>query len=265
MKNIEVAILNPTAITEATDMMVAMARMTQRGHEIKCMKDLMNLLGRSYTLKTAQSMAMLPHPNIQKFGVINIAIVGASRRFLGQITRHQNEIKFMSGSLQYSDYSDDAQFCVPYEVTKYDAEHKQFGHYENGKFVGWAYQQYINSCLQSVDDYRKACEYLGNDAAAYQMPQGMRNVLVMSVQPFELKHIISQRGCNRNSLETQYVLLKIWELLEDYPMFVDCSIPCQKGPCPEGKMSCRSPFPAAYGPKEILREEFPLLCKEETE
>lgn len=263
MKNIEVAILNPSAINEATDMMVAMARMTQRGHAIKCMKDLTVLLGKSYSSQTATNMASLPHPNIQKFGVINIAVVGASRRFLGQITRHQNEIKFMSGSLQYSDYSDDAQFCVPYEVIEYDARHQNLGHYENGKFVGWARQQYINSCLQSLDDYKKACEYLGNDAAAYQMPQGMRNVLVMSVQPFELKHIISQRCCNRNTLETQYILLKIWELLEQYPLFANCHIPCQNGPCPEKQMTCGTAYDINAGPREILKQQFPLLYEED--
>ena len=43
-------------------------------------------------------MGALPHPTIQKFAVITVAIVGASRRFLAQITRHQNEVKFMSAS-----------------------------------------------------------------------------------------------------------------------------------------------------------------------
>ena len=50
-------------------------------------------------------MGALPHPTIQKFAVITVAIVGASRRFLAQITRHQNEVKFMSASLQYSNYT----------------------------------------------------------------------------------------------------------------------------------------------------------------
>ena len=44
------------------------------------------------------------------------AVVGASRRFLAQITRHQNEVKFMSASLQYSNYTGQADFAVPYEI-----------------------------------------------------------------------------------------------------------------------------------------------------
>lgn len=61
-------------------------------------------------------MGQLPHPAIQKFAVITVAVVGASRRFLSQITRHQNEVKFMSASLQYSNYSGEADFAIPYEI-----------------------------------------------------------------------------------------------------------------------------------------------------
>lgn len=61
-------------------------------------------------------MGAFPHPTIQKFAVITVAIVGASRRFLAQITRHQNEVKFMSASLQYSNYTGQADFVVPYSI-----------------------------------------------------------------------------------------------------------------------------------------------------
>lgn len=251
MKNIEVAILNPEEPLEATDMMVAMARMTQRGHKIKCMQDLLDLIKMPYSETTVLNMTALPHPNIQKFGAINIAIVGASRRFLAQITRHQNEIKFMSGSLQYSDYSDEAAFCVPYEITAYDRV--------NPIPLNWARTQYMNTCKQAAEDYKKAVDYIGNDAAGYMMPQGLRNVLVMSVGPYELKHIISQRCCNRNTKETQYVLLRIWEQIWQWPMFRDCGAPCMYGPCPEGKFSCGDPVTAGTHPTELLHHWFPYL------
>ena len=112
MKSIEVAVLNPEVIPSAEKMMVCAARLTQRGHKIKSLDDFMALYNKSYTEDTVTTMTKLPHPTIQKFGAINIVIVGASRRFLAQITRHQNEVKFMSASLQYSDYSDDAAFAI---------------------------------------------------------------------------------------------------------------------------------------------------------
>lgn len=252
MKNIEVKILNPDQLTSAENMMVQMARLTQRAQTIRNMADFVQLLHKPYKESTLETMCKLPHPTLQKFGLINIAVVGASRRFLAQITRHQNEVKFMSGSLQYSDYTDAAQFCVPYEITRYDRENAM---------DGWAERQYLNSCLQSMDDYKKAAPLIGNDAAGYMAPQGMRNVLLISALPYELKHIINQRTCNRNTLETQYVLLKIWEKLWDLsPLFrIDCGPDCMHHACTEGKMSCGRPFECKATPTAILHREFPYL------
>lgn len=241
MDKIEVKILNPEAIKEAERMMVAMGRLTQRSHKISNMADFEALFNADYKQSTAEAMAALPHPTIQKFGLINIAIVGASRRFLAQITRHQNEVKFMSGSLQYSDYTDSARFCIPYEMTTKDVEEPIIGPYGQ-PYTDYYTSAYIKSCEQAEAEYEAAIKAgIGNDAAGYMMPQGLRNVLVISALPYELKHIISQRVCNRNTLETQYVMLLIWEQLwELSPMFrVDIGPSCLKASkCAEGKMSC---------------------------
>ena len=104
MNKIETKILNCSAIREAEKNMVFTARLTQRGHLIHNMEDLVRLYNRSFTNNTVRNMGSLPHPTIQKFTVITVAVVGASRRFLSQITRHQNEVKFTSASLQYSNH-----------------------------------------------------------------------------------------------------------------------------------------------------------------
>ena len=96
--------------------MVFAARLTQRGHKIHSMDDLLALYEKGYTSETVKRIASLPHPAVQKFSVITVAVVGASRRFLAQITRHQNEVKFISASLQYSNYAGQADFVVPYEI-----------------------------------------------------------------------------------------------------------------------------------------------------
>ena len=91
------------------------ARLTQQGHKIASMDDLMELYEKSFSVQTIAAIGALPsyHP---EFAVITVAIVGASRRFLAQITRHQNEVKFMSASLQYSNYTGQADFAVPYSI-----------------------------------------------------------------------------------------------------------------------------------------------------
>lgn len=263
MDKIEVKVLNPEVILDAEKMMVAMARLTQRGHKISDMESFLALIDAPYSDSTVRTMCDLPHPTIQKFGVINIAIVGASRRFLAQITRHQNEVKFMSGSLQYSDYSDDAQFCVPYEIIEATANGVIMPHSPLG--VGFTPTEfYINGCKRDLEEYSELANVVGRDAAGYKMPQGMRNVLLISATPYQWKHMIEQRSCNRNTLETQYVMLRCWEeLAKASSMFDNCgpaciSIPGRYGMCPEGKMTCGH-FPSTTYVSDFLDERFPIL------
>jgi thymidylate synthase (FAD) len=251
MDKIQVKILNPEVIAEAEKMMVFGARLTQRGHNIHNMDDLVELYNKDYQKSTARVMAKLPHPTIQKLGVVNLAVVGASRRFLAQITRHQNEIKFVSASLQYSDYSGNADFTVPYEVM-------QQGEY--------AVNYYLRTCADQMEEYEHAIQMgINHDAAGYMAPQGLRNILIMSATPFQLKHMIGQRTCRRNTLETRYVMLKIWdELYKLSPeMFANAGPFCMNGPCKEGKMCCGKPIDKTWTPMEIIKEDFPLLVKEE--
>jgi thymidylate synthase (FAD) len=88
MRNIQIKVLNPDDVKKAEQMMVFCARITQRGHKIKNMNDLDTLLNKEYSYATVKNMCSLPHPTIQKFGLINIAIVGGSRRLLAQLSRH---------------------------------------------------------------------------------------------------------------------------------------------------------------------------------
>jgi thymidylate synthase (FAD) len=247
MNKIEVKILNPEVVSDAEKMMVFCARLTQRGHGIHNMNDLTELLEAPYQPKTMEAMTKLPHPTIQKFGVINVAVVGASRRFLAQTTRHQNEVKFMSASLQYSDYSGQADFCVPYDIIKHGPVSVDI---------------YNSVCHEAMEHYECAIESgIDNDAAGYMAPPGLRNILIISATPYQWKHMISQRICRRNTAETRYVMLLIWkELAKLSDMFKDCGPFCtdkhMRG-CPEGKMTCGKPIDSDWGPEDILKSDFP--------
>lgn len=250
MKKIEVKILNPEVVAEAEKMMVCAARLTQRGHKIKNLDNFMALYNQEYKPETAAAMATLPHPTIQKFGAINVVIVGASRRFLAQITRHQNEVKFMSASLQYSDYSGEADFVIPYELLDKPALMKTM---------------YLHSCKDAMDNYQAAIELgVDNDSAGYMAPQGLRNILIISATPYQWKHMIRQRICRRNTSETRYAMLRIWEALYELApaMFsrVTTGPFCMEGSCKEGKMACGSPLWPEATPTEIIKTDFPLLA-----
>lgn len=250
MKNIEVKILNPEAVQEARKMMAIGARLTQRGHEIHNMDDFMALYERSASEKLIENLVSLPHPTMQKLGVINIVVVGASRRFLAQITRHQNEVKFVSASLQYSDYSDSSGFCVPYEIL------------ERGQA---SIDAYMLQCQQAMREYKYFAEFSGNDAAGYLAPQGLRNILIISATPYQWIHMIRQRSCRRNTKETEYIMLRIWEQLYKLcPEWFSIAGPfCTRGKCEEGRMCCLKPMGKRAEPADVLKADFPLLVKEE--
>ncbi|MDO4301233.1 MAG: FAD-dependent thymidylate synthase [Clostridia bacterium] len=246
MKNIEIKILNPEAITNAEKMLVCAARLTQRGHSIKSLDDFMHLYEKGYSENTVSTLSALPHTTIQKFGLINVVIVGASRRFLAQITRHQNEVKFMSASLQYSNYSGEADFVVPYKIL------------ESGDDV---IDLYKLTNIFSMKEYAHVAESCDSDSAGYLAPQGLRNILIISATPYQWKYMIHQRVCRRNTDETRYIMLRIWEQLYvlSPALFSDCGPFCVSGPCKEGKMSCKNPIRKNTIPTDILKEDFPLL------
>ena len=238
MKKIAVAVLNKYAIYEAEKMAVCCARLTQRGEKIKSMEDFIELYERPYTEQTLTAMVNLPHPTLQKFSVINVVVVGASRRFLAQITRHQNEVKFMSASMQYSNYQDDADFVIPFDIKNPD--------------------DYIKALSAASTKYKELIDQgVSNDSCGYIMPHALRNVLVISATPYQWKHMISQRICNRNTPETKYVMLKIWEALYELsPQLFSIKTTgafCQRGGCPEGRFSCGKVYSPDAKPTDLIK------------
>ena len=266
MNKIEVAVLdyhdNPHT------MMVALARLTQRGHNIKCMEDLKQLFEDSKDPRPGlvRSMAALPHGTIKRFCPITVAIVGASRRFLAQARTHQVGFNYVSASLQYSDYSGKADFVVPYNIMKADAE--GVGHHRAGYWT----DMYLSSCSKSMEYYKEIADYIDNDTAGYAAPQGLRNILIMQANHEAWMNFIRARGCSRNTVETQYVTLRIWEELLKTPggteMFALAGPDCIHGNCREGKFSCGKPLVDAHieskltgatTPRIIIDDKWPLL------
>jgi len=250
MQKIEVKVLNPEILTTIRQMCVCAARLTQRADTITCMDDFMELYNKSHKDTTYETMVNLSHNTIQRYGKINVVITGASRRFLAQITRNKTGVDFMSGSLQYSNYSNDADFCVPYEITEAGDE---------------AVRRYLDSCNTAMASYREMnATGINHDACGFMAPQGLRNVLIISANPVAFKNMISQRMCNRNSKETQYVMLKVWEELYKLdpilfsPQTTGCACMQRKG-CEEGRMACGMPIAKGTTPTEILDKLYPLI------
>lgn len=258
MNKIEVAVLDTHSNPGAT--MVALARLTQRGHKISTMADLKQLFEDAKTASPTlmTNIAALPHGTIKRFCPITVAIVGASRRFLAQARTHQVGVNYVSASLQYSDYSGVGQFVVPYSFLGTDKE-----------------SLYLNTCEDAMDVYRMLAESTDNDSAGYAAPQGLRNILIMQANHESWMNFIRARSCNRNTVETQYVTLRIWEELLKTPdgpeMFMMAGPDCTHGVCREGRMCCGKPLKAKalmdVGPVDIpsniIKQKWPLLTEED--
>lgn len=242
MKNIEVHVLGLQGIIQAERMMLAGATLTQHGHTIHDLDSFLKIYHKDIDKARVMRLASLPHPALQKLSSVEVAIIGLSRRALAQITRHQNEVKFIAGSLQYSDYSGVAKFVMPpgLSLEEKNALEKAY------KEAASTYDALIKS---GVD----------RDAAGYVMPQGFRTSLLVSASAYELKHMIRQRSCRRNTPEVRYIFLKLYEQLHKLaPEFYgeDTLPPCVTGACPEGRMSCGKKFWTVQKEIEALEEDY---------
>lgn len=242
MRNIQVEILNPFVLKSTRDMAVLGARVTQNSKNIHGTDDFCKLYDAPYSEQFIENIMNLPHPTLQKFTKINIIVIGASRRVLAQLTRHQYGVHFMSGSLQYGDFSDTADVVIPQGLSKEDE------------------QEYLKLHEQSAALYKKFAKIYGTDIAGYTTLNGMRNVLLISAEPFELKHMIRQRICRRNTSETRLVMLKIWQALYEFDPIMfsieTTGTECQCSNCKEGKFCCGSPLPAGATPYDIIAMDF---------
>lgn len=269
MHKIEVAVID--SHDNPGGMMMFLAKLTQRGHNIHNMDDLKQLVEKSKqpspTLVT--NVAALPHGTIKRFCPITIAIVGASRRFLAQARTNQVGFNYVSASLQYSDYSGEADFVVPYAIIEHDNEA-----ITSGAVFGTCSltDEYLKSCKAAMDTYKFLASETDNDTAGYASPQGLRNILIMQGNHEAWMNFIRLRGCNRNTNETQYVTFRIWEELlktsSGEEMFRYAGPDCIFGACREGKMTCGAPLKKLechareFGvstPRYIINTQWPLL------
>jgi len=266
MDKIQVAVLTEGHQSPG-GMMMFLARLTQRGHNIKSMDDLLAMYNKAVEIEPAatsseaiarrekllKTVAGLPHGTITRFTPITITIVGASRRFLAQARTHQVGMTYVSASLQYSDYSGQADFVVPYEMLGNEVNELE------------ARRVYLESCTRDMNNYKYLINECGmsNDTAGYAAPQGLRNILIMQGNNESWAHFVRMRACNRNTLETQYVALRIWEALlntvDGEQLFFNVGPDCITGKCREGKFSCGKPMSGT--PTGIIGALFPKLRK----
>lgn len=221
MDKIEVKILNHNF--NGTPLFLA--KLTQRGHEIKSMEDLLKLYNENVTKEPSKKFMELPHSTIFRMCDMTVAIFGLSTKAVSQLRTHATRLTFMSTSTQYSDFSkvDDA-FVIPKDIP----------------------DEYVAGYDKAIKDihfsYAKLCELSGNkDMASYLLPQALRKCLVIHGNFPSLQYMLKLRLCNRNTKEVQYICELILKEIEKEcgKVWADMCLPdCVDGQCKEGKFCC---------------------------
>ncbi len=233
------------------------ARLTQS--KIKSIEELRALM--KYDPKLIQNIYDMKHESVVRHSNWTIAVIGASRRFLAQIRTHSVGISgWISASLQYSDMRNDFDAVVPYPVIEKAVTNNDYG----------VYSDYINKCKQSFNNYKDMIELqmYDNDTAGYASCNSSRNAVVFTANTEALRNMINKRSCNRNTLETQYVMLLIWQTLiasayEGEEMFLSAGPDCRLlGKCTQKKMSCGEPWSQElYKPYIAISKRFGAIKK----
>lgn len=221
MNKIKVAILNHNL----NGMPIFLARLTQRGHELNSIDDIIKLHDECVDKNPSEYLLKLPHTTIQRMCNITIAIYGLSTKAVSQLRTHATRLTFMSTSTQYSDFSDvEDPYVMP----------------EGMDLVEWNRYKAALACMH--DEYKDLCKLTSdNDKASYLLPQALRKCLVVSGKFPDWQYMLQTRLCNRNTREVQYICQLILQAINDEcgQVWADQCLPkcCYSG-CPEGKFSC---------------------------
>ena len=81
--------------------------------------------------------------------------------------------------------------------------------------------------------------------ARYLLPNAAESKIVITMNVRELLHFFKLRCCNRAQWEIRDMAHRMLELARPTAPFIfaDAGAPCVSGACPEGKMSCKNPYP----------------------
>lgn len=157
------------------------------------------------------------------------AIDGVSRALTHQLVRHRIA-SFNQQSQRYVKFTDGVETVKPASVSENDEADAVFD----------------EAIRQATDAYAKLLE-LGVPAedARYLLPNAAESKIVVTMNVRELLHFFELRCCNRAQWEIREMAHKMLELARPTApyVFADAGAPCVHGSCPEGKMSCGSPFP----------------------
>lgn len=157
------------------------------------------------------------------------AIDGVSRALTHQLVRHRIA-SFNQQSQRYVKFKNGLDTVKPGSVAENPEAEAIFNE---------AIEQAVSAYVKLLD--------LGIPAedARYLLPNAAETKIVVTMNVRELLHFFELRCCNRAQWEIRELAHKMLELARPTApyVFADAGAPCVHGSCPEGKMTCGTPFP----------------------
>jgi thymidylate synthase (FAD) len=171
------------------------------------------------------------HTSTLEHASYTFAIDGVSRAMTHQLVRHRLA-SYNQQSQRYVTYADEPTFVVPPSVAADPA----------------AAEAYAAACDQAFSNYRAMLDAgVPAEDARYLLPNAMETKIVVTMNVRELLHFFTLRCCKRAQWEIRALALRMLELAEPTApyVFMDAGAACRRGPCPEGAMTCGTPYPKA--------------------
>lgn len=241
MNKISVIILPQVAVLPAGDsiqpdrLISCITRTTQKA--VKTEEDVLGLLRGKSSPQLLKNLFEMTHGEPTRHANFTVCVIGASRSFLAQWTRHSVGIVFTSASQHFVNWAGVLDWVVPIEILEDCVRLNNldplvfYDHYQQKAAAG--YRQLIDRGVH-------------HSVARQVTTQAARNVLWFTANAQTIRDsLIRQRVCARNTSETLYVadLLRV-KMAELYPdLFEDAGPDCLiRGRCTQKHLSCGAPW-----------------------
>lgn len=192
--------------------------------------ELMETLSEERIEKVLRTILESGHYSTLEHASYTFAIDGVSRAMTHQLVRHRLA-SYNQQSQRYVTFKEEPEFVVPQSVVDAGAK-----------------DDYEAAARAAFQAYTRLVE-LGVPAedARYLLPNACETKIVVTMNIRELMHFFALRCCNRAQWEIREVACRMLELARPTAplIFAQAGPGCVKGACPEGKMSCGSPWPRA--------------------
>ncbi len=190
--------------------------------------ELMESLSDEQIRKVLTTILAGGHLSTLEHASYTFAIDGVSRALTHQLVRHRLA-SFNQQSQRYVAFSDGLDTIKPASIAENEDANRLF-----------------DEMIERTVDAYKAFLEMGVPAedARYILPNAAETKIVVTMNIRELLHFFSLRCCNRAQWEIRDLAWKMLELVRPTAPFIfaDAGPGCVRGACPEGKMTCGTPY-----------------------